>query len=158
MKLLAVGVIALVTLVEANGAPSAGTTRSANIARTYAGIQCNWLSNVTQGLVVCRRADRRGYAGGVAQRFVMVTTVATRRWLFIRNQPRKSPGFAPVNDKRIFHSETHRGISCAWSRLDGGGALCWRADRHGYVVGVSHSHVLVLNEGSQIVYSKNQPV
>ena len=152
----------LVTLAvltgTAYGASSAVSASRANIVRTLAGIQCTWPTNVAEGAVVCWRADRRGYAGGVAKRFVMVRTAATGRVLFIRNQPQNSPGFGPLNDKRVFHTETHNGIECDWSRVGGGSAVCNRADHHGYVVGVTHGLVLVLNEHSQIVYQKNQPV
>jgi hypothetical protein len=55
--------------------------------------------------------------------------------VFIRNQPEHSSGFGPLNDKRVFHSETNRGTVCYWSRVTGGTALCHRADRHGYVAG-----------------------
>jgi hypothetical protein len=81
----------------------------------------------------------------------------TRNWwfVFVRNQPDHSPGFGRLNDKRIFHSETHRGIVCSWSRTGGGTVLCNRADRHGYVAGVSKSATIVLNEHGKIVFLRN---
>jgi hypothetical protein len=75
--------------------------------------------------------------------------------LFVRNQPDHSPGIGPLNDKRIFHSETHRGIVCYWTSTGGGIALCNRADRHGYVAGVSKSAAIVLNEHSKIVFVRS---
>ncbi len=123
---------------------------------TYAGIACNWPRTTPDAVAVCQLATGRGFAVVVGRRSVTVFkpgVTATR--LFVRNQPGHSPGFGPLNDKRIFHSETHRGIACNWSRTGGGIALCHRADRHGYVAAVSKSGAIVLNEHSKIVFQRN---
>ena len=127
-----------------------------DIVRTYAGIQCTWQAS-DDPQMSCFLSDRKGYAGAVARSFVSVFSVRTGRLLFYRNQPLRSPGSGPFNDKRVFHRESHRGITCAWTRIGGGAAICNRADRHGYVVAVSRTRVSVANERSQAVYVKNQP-
>jgi hypothetical protein len=121
---------------------------------TYAGITCNWPRLGPSG-AVCQLATRTGFAVAVARRFVNVRSMKIGKEVFVRNQPDHSPGFGPLNDKRIFHSETHRGIACHWSRTGGGTALCNRADRHGYMAGVSKSAAIVLNEHSKIVFRRN---
>jgi hypothetical protein len=141
-----------VALISAGAATAAGNT-----VRTYAGITCSWPSSSSEGTVVCHRANGTGLAVGVAIRFVFVRTWRTGKVLFFRNQPTNSPGYGPLRDKRIFHSETHRGIVCQWSRTAGGTALCNRADRHGYLAAVSHFQVLVGNDRGRIVYVRNQP-
>jgi hypothetical protein len=124
-------------------------------AHTYAGITCNWPITTPDGVAVCQLATGTGFAVAVARRFVIVGSLKTGKRVFVRNQPDHSPGFGPLNDKRIFHSETHRGIVCYWSRTGGGIALCNRADRHGYVAGVSKSAATVLNEHNKIVFLRN---
>jgi hypothetical protein len=124
-------------------------------ARTYAGINCTWLGTTLDGGAICQLATGTGFAVAVARRFVGVQSQKTGKRVFVRNQPDQSPGFGPPSDKRIFHSETHRGIGCYWSRTGGGTALCSRADRHGYVAGVSRSAAIVLNEHSKIVFLRN---
>ena len=124
-------------------------------ARTYAGITCKWLGIPPDGGAVCQLATGTGFAVAVAGRFVTVGSLKTGKRVFVRKQPDHSPGFGPLNDKRIFHSETHRGIVCYWSRTGGGTALCSRADRHGYAAGVSRSGAIVLNEHSKIVFRRN---
>jgi hypothetical protein len=124
-------------------------------AHTYAGITCKWPSTTPDGVAICQLATGTGFAVAVARRFVIVGSLKTGKRVFVRNQPDHSPGFGPLNDKRIFHSETHRGIVCYWSRKGGGTALCNRADRHGYVAGVSKSAAIVLNEHSKIVFLRN---
>jgi hypothetical protein len=124
-------------------------------AHTYAGITCIWPRTTPAGVAICELATRTGFAVAVARRFVIVQSGKTGKRVFVRNQPDQSPGFRPLNDKRIFHSETHRGIVCYWSRTGGGTALCSRADRHGYVAGVSRSAAIVLNEHSKIVFLRN---
>jgi hypothetical protein len=121
---------------------------------TYAGITCIW-PRAGPGAAVCHLATETGFAVGVARRFVAVRSLKTGKEVFVRNQPDYSPGFGPLNDRRTFHSETHRGIVCHWSRTRGGIALCNRADRHGYVAGVSKSAAIVLNEHSKIVFLRN---
>jgi hypothetical protein len=121
--------------------------------RTYAGITCKWLLTTPDGGAICQLATGTGFAVAVASRFVIVSKTGKR--VFVRNQPDHPPGFGPLNDKRIFHSETHRGIVCYWSRTGGGTALCSRADRHGYVAGVSKSAAIVLNEHGKIVFLRN---
>jgi hypothetical protein len=124
-------------------------------ARTYAGITCIWPRTTPDGVAICQLATGTGFAVAVARRFVIVQSGKTGKKVFVRNQPDQSPGFGPLNDKRIFHSETHRGIVCYWSRTGGGTALCSRADRHGYVAGVSRSAAIVLNEHSKLVFLRN---
>ena len=119
----------------------------------YAGITCGWPSD---GVALCELATGRGFAVAVARRSVIVFSHGRPgKRVFVRNQPDHSPGIGPLNDKRVFHSETHRGIVCTWSRTGGGTALCNRADRHGYVAGVSKSAAIVLNEHSKIVFLRN---
>ena len=124
-------------------------------AHTYAGITCKWPSTTPDGVAICQLATGTGFAVAVARRFVIVGSLKTGKRVFVRNQPDHSPGVGPLNDKRILHSETHRGIVCYWSRTGGGTALCNRADRHGYVAGVSKSAAIVLNEHSKIVFLRN---
>jgi hypothetical protein len=125
--------------------------------RTFAGITCVWPSSTTttDGAVVCQRSTGAGFAGVVSLRIVLVKT-SQGHVVFFKNQPTHSPGFGPLRDKRIFHSETHRGIICYWTRIGGGAALCNRADRHGYLISVGLHLVTVLNEASKIVFLKNQ--
>jgi hypothetical protein len=101
------------------------------------------------------RADGRGYE--VVDSYYGVLVLSGDRVLFKRKQPTSSPGFAQVDDPRIFHRETHDGMTCYWTRLAGGGAGCNRADLHGYVVFVSKQIVAVSNEASKIVYITKQP-
>lgn len=124
-------------------------------AHTYAGITCRWPITTPDDVAICQLATETGFAVAVARRFVIVLSWKTGKRVFVRNQPDQSPGFGPLNDKRIFHSETHRGIVCYWSREGGGTALCSRADRHGYLAGVSRSAAIVLNEHSKIVFLRN---
>jgi hypothetical protein len=136
------------------GAATAGRS----LSRTYSGITCTWPSVAVGEAVTCRRANATGLAVIVTRRFVMVSRYRSGKVIFIRNQPDNSSlGFGPLNDKRVFHSETHRGIVCYWSRVAGGTALCNREDRHGYVAGVSRLQALVRNEKSKIVFLRNQP-
>jgi hypothetical protein len=128
----------------------------ARIAHTDAGITCNWPREAPDRVAVCQLATERGLGVAVGSRIVVVVRPGmTLKRLFVRNQPDHSPGFGPVRDKRIFHSETHRGIVCNWSRTGGGTALCNRVDRHGYVAGVSKSAAIVLNEHGKIVFRRN---
>jgi len=147
--LAAVVVVALVPVVGAAAAPGGRTVR------TYAGITCLWLASTHYGSVACQRADGAGLVGVVSHPFVAVRTAKGRIVLF-KNQPTQSRGFGPVKDKRIFHSETHRGIACYWTRTGGGVALCNRADKHGYVIGVGRRLVMPLNEASKVVFVRNQ--
>jgi hypothetical protein len=124
-------------------------------AHTYAGITCRWPITTPDDVAICQLATETGFAVAVARRFVIVLSSKTGKRVFVRKQSDQSPRFGPLNDKRIFHSETHRGIVCYWSRTGGGTALCSRADRHGYVAGVSRSAAIVLNEHSKIVFQRN---
>ena len=125
-------------------------------ARMYAGITCIWPITTPDGVAVCQLATGRGFGVAVARRSVVVFSHGSPgKRVFVRSQPVHSPGIGPLNDKRMFHSETHRGIVCYWSRTGGGTALCNRADRHGYVAGVSKSAAIVLNEHSKIVFQRN---
>ena len=147
---------ALLVLVPVSPAGSVPTTTQWDTVRTYAGIRCAWTGG-NDGQTVCSRSDRKGYAGGIARSYVSVFTVATGRLVFFRDQPLRSRGSGPLTDKRVFHSESHRGITCAWSRHGGGVAICNRSDRHGYVLTVARERVSVANERSQAVFVRNQP-
>jgi hypothetical protein len=143
-------------LVQVSPAGSAPTATQWDIVRTYAGIRCTWTGGY-DGQAVCSRSDRKGYAGGVARSFVSVFTVAPERLVFFRDQPLRSRGYGPLTNKRVFHSESHNGISCAWSRRSGGVAICNRTDRRGYVLTVGRERVSVANERSQAVFVRYQP-
>ena len=120
---------------------------------TYAGITCGWSPD---GGAFCELATGRGFGVAVARRFVIVFSHGRPgKRVFVRNQSDHSPAIGPLNDKRIFHSEAHRGIVCYWSRTGGGTALCSRADKHGYLAGVSRSAAIVLNEHRKIVFQRN---
>jgi hypothetical protein len=135
----------------------AAASASGDTVRTYAGITCAWPSSTSEGSVICRRSNGTGFAVAVAERFVAVRVWRNGRVLFFRNQPTHSVGFGSLNDPRIFHRETHRGIICYWSRVARGTAICNRSDNHGYVVAVSGFQVAVSNEKSRVVYLRNQP-
>jgi hypothetical protein len=143
-------------LILVGPAGSARTATNWDIVRTYAGIRCTW-NGGDQSQTVCFRSDRKGYAGAVARTFVSVFTVAPERLVFYRNQPPRSRGYGPLTNKRVFHSESHNGISCAWSRLSGGVATCNRTDRRGYVLAVARELLSVANGRSQVVFVRNQP-
>lgn len=151
----ACGLIAVIVLGALVAAPRAEAS-AAPVTRTYASVTCTWPSSTSEGSVVCGRSDGTGFAGAVAQRFVLFRNA---KWqvVFFRNQPTRSPGYGPANDPRIFHSETHRGIVCYWSRQGGGAAVCNRADRHGYVLLVGARLVGVANEASNMIFLRNQP-
>jgi hypothetical protein len=125
------------------------------LAHTDAGITCYWPRSTPDGVAVCQLATRTGFGVAVARRSVVVFGLARAKRLFARNQPDHSPGIGRLNARRIVHSETHRGIVCFWSRTGGGIALCNRADRHGYVAGVSKSAAIVLNEHGKIVFRRS---
>ena len=127
------------------------------MTRTYGGITCAWNALRSDSGVACNRADYTGLAVFVTTHHVGVSTLSTGKILFFRNQPVHSPGFKPLNDKRVFHSETHRGIICYWARVPAPTALCNRADNHGYVARVSLSVAMVLNEKSRVAFLRNQP-
>jgi hypothetical protein len=148
---------AFLILVQVSPAGSARTATKWDIVRTYAGIRCTWHQAGDPGQVVCFRSDRKGYAGAVAPSFVSVFIVAPEHLVFYRNQPLRSHGYGPLTDKRVFHSESHRGLRCAWSRLSGGVAICYRTDHHGYVLAVARELVSVVSERSQAVFVRNQP-
>ena len=86
----------------------------------------------------------------------MVQT-ATGKVRFWRNQPTHSVGYGALNDNRITVTETHNNVTCAWTSVGGGGAFCNKANRHGYVAGMTQRSVLVANEQSKVVYFVNQP-
>jgi hypothetical protein len=126
------------------------------LAHTDAGITCNWPRTTPDGVAVCQLATGTSLGIAVGRRSVIVFRPGTvGKRLFVRNQPDHSPGLGRLNDKRTFHSETHRGIVCNWSMAGGGIAICNRADRHGYVAGVSKSAAIVLNEDGRIVFRRN---
>jgi hypothetical protein len=123
---------------------------------TYAGVTCGWPRATADGVAVCQLATGTGLWVAVGKRSVIVFRPGrTAKRLFVRNQSDHSPGFRALNDKRTFHSEAHRGIVCYWSRTGGGIALCNRADRRGYVAGVSKSAAVVLNQHGRIVFLRN---
>ena len=148
--------VALVALLLMVQAALGHAATNHDIVRTYAGIQCTFQGG-SDPQTFCFRSDRKGYAGAVARSYVSVFAVRTGRLLFHRDQPVRSPGYGPFNDTRVFHRESHGGITCAWTRSGGGAAICNRADRRGYVVVVARTRVSVANERSQAVYVKNQP-
>ena len=145
---LAVVVACALTVVAT---ASAGPPR---IVRTYAGITCTW-PKITDG-VLCHRANGTGYAFGISRHVVLVRN-SRGRTVLIRNQPTRSPGFDPLDDPLIFHRETHRGMNCYWSTLNGGGAGCMGTDLHGYTAFVGNDVIRVLNEASKTVFLRNQP-
>jgi len=149
-------IVALVALLIMVAAALGHAATKHEIVRTYAGIQCTWQGGYDPQMS-CVRSDRKGYAGAVAGSYVSVFSVRAGHLLFHRDQPVRSQGSGAFNDKRVFHRESHGGLTCAWTRTGGGAAICHRADRHGYVVVVSRTRVLVANERSQAVYGKNQP-
>jgi hypothetical protein len=129
-----------------------------SIVRTYAGITCEW-PTTHEGSVICHRVTGAGFAGVVAERFVMVKN-PRGRVAFFRNQPTHSPGFGPFDDPRVFHKETHRGVICYWTRIGGGASGCnvgGPSGGHGYIVFTGHTLISVSNEASKVVYLKNQP-
>ena len=137
--------------LTATATAGAGTSR---IVRSYAGITCTWPKE-SDG-VACQRAKAPGFAFGISRRMVLVRT-ARGRIEFFESQPTRSPGLGSLNDPTIFHRETHRGITCYWSRLYGGGAGCTPADLNGYAAFVGHNLILVLDEASKTVFRRNQP-
>jgi hypothetical protein len=147
---------AVVTLLQVSSVGPAGAATKSDIVSTYGGIRCTWQGG-DNSQTVCMRSDGKGYAGGIARSFVSVFTVATGRLAFFRDQSLRSPGYGPLTDKRIFHSESHRGITCAWSRLGGGEAICNRTDWYGYVLRVARELVSVANGRSPAVFIRNQP-
>ena len=127
----------------------------ASETHTYAGITCNWPRATPDGVAVCQLATFTGLGVAVGRHSVTVISRGRRlKRLFARDQPDHSPGVGPRNDGRTFHSETHRGIVCNWSRTGGGTALCSRADRHGYIAGLSRSAAIVLDEHGKIVFQR----
>jgi len=89
---------------------------------------------------------RVGYVVVVSHRLVMVQTETTKV-RFWRNQPTVVASSSRVHDKLATATETHDAITCTWTARDGGGAYCGKADRHGYVVGVTQRRVWVADEG-----------
>ncbi len=150
--------VLLALLVAGVGwASSASADPEGDTTRTYAGITCVWPASTSEGFAYCGRADGVGFLIAVGHQFVFVKRIQSTKFVFFRNQPTHSAGFAPFHDKRVFHSETHRGIVCVWSRVGGGTAFCNRADNHGFLGGVSHYQAMVINEASKIVFIRNQP-
>jgi hypothetical protein len=125
------------------------------LTHTYGGITCLWPRATPDGVAICQLATGTGIGVAVAGRSVVVFTQGRPgKRLFVRNQSVHSPAMAPLNDKRIVHSETHRGIVCYWSKTRGAIAVCNRADRHGYLAGVSKSTAVVLNDQGEIVFQR----
>jgi hypothetical protein len=146
--------VAALTMVVACALTATASAGTSHVVRTYAGITCTWPKE-TDG-VVCQRAKGRGFAFAISQHMVLVRT-ARGRIEFFESQPMRSPGFGSLDDPTIFHRETHRGMTCYWSRLYGGGAGCTPANLDGYAAFVGHNLVLVLNEVSTTVFRRNQP-
>jgi len=139
-------------LVLAGGASAA--TDVTGIRSTHNRTTCAWPTGA--GTVACQRADGTGYIVLVSQARVVVAT-ADRRVSFARKHPARSPGFGPSRDKTVTFVETHHGVSCYWTTLEGGGVFCNRANRHGYVAGVTQRRAVVANETNRIVYLVTQP-
>jgi hypothetical protein len=156
MRPVALGVSALALLPLGATAVVQRADASSTIVRTFAHVTCVWPAATKDGVVACQRASGTGFVAIVARRFAMVKKSASGRILFFRNQPMHSAGYSQFNDKRVFHVENHRGISCAWAHTGGGTAVCNRADRHGYVIGISQRFVVVMNEASRAVFLRNQ--
>lgn len=128
---------------------------SPTVTRTHNHVTCTWHTEL-HGSVVCQRSDGTGFAVVVGQTLTMVET-ETSKIRFWRNQPAHSPGFGELHDKRVTVTETHNNVTCAWTTLDGGGAFCNKASRHGYLAGLTQQHVFVSTEASKTVYFVNQP-
>ena len=125
--------------------------------RTYSGITCTWLANLSEGGAVCHLPTGNGLSTAVAKRVVIVRNHRTGKIVFTRNQPEHSAGTETPNDKRIYHRETHQGIACYWSKVGGGAAFCYRADNHGYSAGLSPVAALVISEDQKVVFLRNHP-
>src|SRR5262245_13693713 len=117
----------------------------ADITRAFGGITCTWPSATHNGTVICERSTGTGYTAALSTRFVLVKN-GSGQVAFFRNQPTNSPGFRHSNDPRVFHTETHRSITCRWVRLPPTteeAATCNRADGHGYLFLVGRKVVAV---------------
>jgi hypothetical protein len=134
---------------------STGSGALRDVTRTFAGVTCSWPSGTAEGAALCHRVRGGGLAGIESFEFVGVTR--RHKYVFYKNQPRRTGEFGPIVDRRISHSETHRGIVCFWTKTSGGGAFCNRADNRGYVVGVGTEVVLVIDQASRVVFLRNQP-
>ena len=148
MRILVAGAL-FASSVGATAGPEQTTTR------THNGVTCTWRTSLG-GLATCRRSDRVGYLVVVSHRLVMVQTETTKV-RFWRNQPTVAASYSRVHDKLATATETHDAITCTWTARDGGGAYCGKADRHGYVVGVTQRRVWVADEGDNLVYLVLQP-
>jgi hypothetical protein len=129
------------------------------VVRSYAGINCAWpgTAAASEGQVLCARSDAGGYAVAVTHHFVAVHS-QQGKFVYFRNRRTDSSGFdLRLYDVRTFHRETHRGITCYWTRTDGGGAGCYRADHRGSAAIVTKRSVVVLNEKGKVVFRRNQP-
>lgn len=122
---------------------------------THFGITCQWRT-AQGGAAVCQRADRIGYVVWVTQRVAAVET-ARFKVIFEHTQPVKSKGFQNVVDNRVVLRVTHARVTCEWTTLAGGGVLCHKADKHGYIVGVSRELVTVTYENTRVSYNAKQP-
>lgn len=151
-KLLAV-IMAVGVSSQIGGHVALGS--SVTLSQTHNNVTCEWRTELG-GSAVCQRANGTGYVVVVSRRLVMVET-AKGKVRFWRNQPTHSVGYGALNDKRVTFTETHNRVTCAWTAIAGGGAFCNKADRHGYVAGLTQRTVLVGNEMSKIVYLVNQP-
>jgi hypothetical protein len=149
--------LATLVVAIALGCASAGSAAvgGVTVTRTHNHVTCTWRTELG-GSSSCQKRDRTGFIVITSQRLVMVQT-AKAKVRFWRNQPTHSVGYGSLNDKRITVTETHNSVTCAWTSLRGGGAFCNKANRHGYVAGLTQSVVLVANEQSKVVYLVNQP-
>jgi hypothetical protein len=145
----------VVAAVLLAAAPDATAARDATVTRTHNGVTCTW-RGALGGLAACRRSDRVGYVVIVSQRLVMVET-ASAKVRFWRTHPSVSVGHAALNDRRVTVTETHDRITCSWTARDGGGAFCTKANRRGYVAGLTRHRVWAADEGSNLVYLVLQP-
>lgn len=145
----------IVALVVMGASGSNAAFGSVTVTRTHNHVTCEWRTELG-GSAVCQRASGTGYVVIVSQRLVMVET-AKEKVRFWRNQPKHSVGYGSFQDNRVTFTETHNHVTCAWTALAGGGVFCNKADRHGYVAGLTQRSVLVANEASKVVYFVNQP-
>jgi hypothetical protein len=130
-----------------------------DIRSTHGRILCVWTSSPNgEAQADCVRPDGVGYIVVVTPTYVWVAKPDDPGYdVFLRRQPKHSHGFKVTKDRNVFHTETHRGITCRWEHVYGGSVECNRADNHGYAVVATQSFVSVVNEANQIVWMQQQP-
>lgn len=149
-RLILVAALFLVAASSA-GAGTSGFTYKV----THDHVTCAWRTELG-GSSLCIKADGTGLITVVSQPVVIVE-LATGKIRFLRNQPEHSSGFGQLNDKRVTFTHTQNNVTCAWTAVAGGAALCNQASRHGYVAGVTQKYVMVISETNKVVYTANQP-